>query len=527
MKALVISNVNMAPITAVLREITAEVPDYDDFMLQLVDGGSAAHREEFDIIISHIDGDVFLSGGCDPGEYTDAVRSFCERNPRKLVLVNTFCLKPETPTTYSNLWADSQSPLGLEHQANQLLVELAHSQQNVMLLDMGLLYRRFGHESLTSPTFWYLGRIRYTQRMMKELARHMEQLLRGYLNQARKVLVLDADNTLWGGVIGEDGLSGIELSEDGKGKVYRDFQERVKFLHRMGVLLALNSRNNLAEVEEAFGHPMMVLSLEEFSAVEVNWEDKDENMRCIAQKLGVGLDSMVFIDDSARDRAWVSSRLEEIAVPEFPSEVENLPDWFLRDVAYPYFPRYRLTDEDLARPAQYAVRSRRDQARRELGRDEFIKGLDIKLNFALDPAQSIERASQLTQKTNQFNVTTRRYSVPETQAMVEDPLCCVLLVDYEDRFGKEGIIGLAIVNLDEGEIDSLLLSCRVIGRDVENVLLREAEAAIRQAGRKRARASFIPTAKNAPASQLFPMNGYKLVSEDPEGRKLFEKDLEA
>jgi FkbH-like protein len=527
MKALVISNINMAPITSVFREMQAEVSGYDDYMLQLLDPGSSAHEDEFDVVISHLDGDVFFSGQRDPQEYRSAVGGFCERNPRKLVLINTFCLKSETPITYSNLWSGTEPTLVLEGRANELFVELARSHENVLLLDMGLLYRRFGYDSLTSAAFWYLGRIKYTHLMMRELARHIEQLLTGYLNRSRKVLVLDLDDTLWGGVIGEEGASGVELSEDGRGKIYRDFQGLVKALHSSGVLLAINSKNNLSEVEEVFRtHPMMVLSLEDFSAIEVNWNEKDQNMRRIAERLGVGLESMVFIDDSPTERAWVESQIEEIVVPAFPVKIEDLPTWFLRDVAYRYFPRYRLTAEDRARPAQYAARRQRDEASQGLSRHEFLKSLDVKLNFELDPALSIERASQLTQKTNQFNVTTKRYSVPEIRTLVESPSYRVILVDYEDRFGKEGTIGLVIVDLEKGEIDSLLMSCRVIGRDIENHLLRQAEAALRRSGRRMVSGSFIPTKRNAPASELFQKNGYRLVSEDRDGKKYFQKELD-
>ena len=214
-QALIISNVNMAPLAPLLEDWTVAVSEYDDYMLQLIDPESQASHSENGLILALLDGELFFAAGRDLEEYVAALRGFCARHPKKRVLVNSFCLPAETIATYSAARSAEAAPQSLEARANLLLQDVAAEYENVLLLDMGLLYRRFGYQALTSASFWYLGRIRYTQLMMRELARHVGQLLGASAGRARKVLVLDLDGTLWGGVIGEDGLEGIEISEDG------------------------------------------------------------------------------------------------------------------------------------------------------------------------------------------------------------------------------------------------------------------------------------------------------------------------
>ncbi|MFQ5513645.1 MAG: HAD-IIIC family phosphatase [Myxococcota bacterium] len=526
MKALILSNVNVAPLPRLFEELEAEVCGYDDVMLQLLDPTSEAHTDRFEIVIAHVDGEIFLGLGRDPDEYLEALRGFCERSPRKLVVVSSFCTAPETVATYAALWREPGSKRAEEARANTRLVDLAHGLDNLLVLDLELLYRRFGYAALSSSSFWYLGRVPYTQKMLRELARQIEQLVRAYQGRTRKALVLDLDGTLWGGVLGEDGVDGIELSEDGRGKVYRDFQQQIKKLRERGVLLALCSKNDPDEVEVVLReHPMMVLRSADFTARRVGWGDKPESIREIADELGLGLESLVFIDDSAAERGWVSGQLPELAVPEFPSRAEELPGWFLREVVYPLFPVYRLTAEDRARPERYVARRQRREAGRSLSRGEFLESLKIRIRFDLDPAKHLERAAQLTQRTNQFNTTSHRYTRAELRTILDDPSWSVVLVEYEDRFGKEGLIGLAIVQLETGEIDSFLLSCRVIGRGVETRLLEEVERRLRGAQSRVARGRIVPTARNVPVRDLYARHGYRLEREEAGGTRVFRKEL--
>jgi len=527
MRALLLGNVNLAPIAGEFRELEVELGGYDDWLPQLLAPGSAAHSAEIEVVVVHLDGDEFFGRGGDVEELIAAAGAFRERNPSKLLVLNSFCTSPEDPATYAAP-GEPGSRLSLERAANAKLLAFAKQHPGVLLLDLELLYRRFGADALVSDAFWYLGRVRYTKRMLRELARHLELLLRGALDRGRKLLVLDLDGTLWGGVLGEDGASGIALSEDGKGKVFRDLQKSLKALREAGVLLAIASKNNPDEVEAVFReHPMMVLSLADFAAVRVGWGAKDESLREIAAELSLGLDALVFLDDSPAERELVRRALPEVAVPEPPGRIEALPRWLLREVVYPFFPRWRTTAEDRARPAHYQARRERESAQSSLTHAGFLESLAIRIDFSLDPREHVERASQMTQRTNQFNVTTRRYTVPELRAIIGNSSHRTLLLSYEDRFGKEGIVGLAIVALETAEIDTLLLSCRVIGRGIEVALVAAAEAAARAHGVRRLSARFVPTGRNAPAADVFERCGYALVRSDADGTRHYAKELGA
>ncbi len=526
MRVLLLGNVNMAPLVDALSELDAELGGFDDALLQLLDPASRAHAADVNAVVVHLDGDEFLGRGHAASELVKAVESFVERNPGKLVVLNTFSVSPEEPSSYAVALAEKSSRLAQAREANARLRELARRRPAALLLDLELLYWRFGADSLVSDTFFYLGRIRYTNRMFRELARHIEQLLRGALDRGRKVLALDADGILWRGVIGEDGVGGIGLSEEGAGKAHRDFQALVRDLGNTGVLLVLLSKNEASDVESAFlEHPMMVLSLDDFAASRIDWEPKEANLRAVAGQLGLGLDSFVFLDDSPVEREWMRRALPEVAVPEVPARIEELPRWFLREVVYPFFPRTRLTAEDRERKSRYRARGQREQTRRTLSPDSFLASLDIRLDLELDPRRHLTRASQLSQRTNQFNLTGRRWNVAEMQALLDGPDHEVFLLDYSDRFGREGIVGLLVVDLAAGEIENLLLSCRVIGRGVERTLVECAEAAVRRRGGREVHGCFVPSGRNAPAADLFERCGFVAVGTDPDGTRRWRKEL--
>jgi FkbH-like protein len=359
------------------------------------------------------------------------------------------------------------------------------------------------------------------------LARHYGQLLDGVLSRTKKLLVVDLDNTLWGGVIGEEGIDGIQLGEDGVGKCYRDFQRAIAGLKRQGVLLAINSKNNLQDVQDAFErHPMMVLALDDFICKRINWSNKATNMAEIAAELNLGLDSFVFIDDNAVERQLVKENLPEVNVPDFPERPVQLRRWFVDSVVYSHFPRYRLTAEDQRKTEQYQANVGRQKLQESLDLQGFVEGLGITVRFYTDTLEHVDRATQLTQKTNQFNTTTRRYSPAQMRSFMESSSKGVVLLEYEDKFGKEGIVGLSLLDLDKGEVDSFLLSCRIIGRGVESRFLDEIERQMRETGHRAVTARFISTAKNQPASTLFEDHGYELCKKESNGTKLFKKELD-
>jgi FkbH-like protein len=262
---------------------------------------------------------------------------------------------------------------------------------------------------------------------------------------------LDLDNTLWGGIIGEDGIEGIKLSEDGIGKVYRDFQFLIKGLKDIGIPLGIVSKNNINDAKEVFEkHPMMVLKFEDFIIKKINWNNKVDNIKEIAKELNLGVDSFVFIDDNPVERDIVRQYLPEVVVPDFPEkEITELPEWFINEIIYNYFARTTLTEEDKEKTEQYKSNLERKKLMKKLNIDDFIDSLKIKLNFYVNDKRFIERTAQQTQKTNQFNLTTRRYTVMDIEKFINSEEYIVFNLEYEDKFGNEGIIGTAIVKLEE------------------------------------------------------------------------------
>ena len=278
--------------------------------------------------------------------------------------------------------------------------------------------------------------------MFGSLARLLQQALDAFVGRARKVLILDLDNTLWGGVVGESGPLGIDLSEDGTGRCYRDFQRTVKALQGTGVLLAISSKNNPADLEEVFErNPMMILRREDFACIRANWETKPQNLVEIAESLNLGLDSFVFLDDNPIEREMVKAALPMVAVPDFPEHLEQLPGWFLREIVPAWFGKYILTNEDNGKTRQYRANEERRQLSRSLDFDEFLRDLQIECGMRVDPVEQTARIAQLTQKTNQFNLTSRRYQITDIEHFLGSSSHAVLLLDYRDRFGDEGSVG--------------------------------------------------------------------------------------
>jgi len=288
----------------------------------------------------------------------------------------------------------------------------------------------------------------------------------------KKCIVLDLDNTLWGGIVGEDGQDNLLLSVDGPGAAYVAFQQALKDLYDRGIILAINSRNNFDEAMNVIkNHPDMILKENYFVATRINWQDKATNLLELSQEINIGLDSMVFLDDDATNRSVVKSILPEVEVPELPANPEEYAK-FLIDL--PFFPSSVLTDEDKMRGNMYVTeRLRQTSARSFENIDEFLKSLNLELQIFIDDDKAISRLSQLTEKTNQFNINKHPLTEDELFELIRSPGHRVIHGRLVDRFGDYGIVILAILFETEKylHIDQLLMSCRVIGKGVEEAFL--------------------------------------------------------
>jgi len=532
MKTLLLSNINMQPLVGLLKPSEVVCGEYNSLLMDLVDPASRASSDEFDRVLCLFDTDALMGDGAfgeDVPDHCarliDAIQGFCARNPGKIVLTHTFCASSDRWLNFADV-LNPQSIRAREAALNEQLIAVARKTANLLLIDLDIIMRRHGEAALVSPTFWYAGRIRYTRQMFRTLATTIAQAFDAYANRAKKVLVLDLDNTLWGGIVGELGPIDIALSEEGPGRCFRDFQRALKALTRTGVLLVICSKNNPEDVDEVFErNKMMVLGRDDFAAMRVNWQPKPENMVDVANTLDLGIDSFVFIDDNPVERALVAQTLPEVAVPDFPAKIEDLPTWFAREIVPRYFGKYTISAEDRNKTAQYQANEVRRTLSSTLDLDTFLAELEIECTLYVNSPEQISRAAQMTQKTNQFNLTTRRYEVPDIKRFVESEDHAVILLDYKDRFGSEGIVGLAIVDLKAGKIDTFLMSCRVIGRKVEDRILDKAAELLKARGFSKMIGEFIPTRKNALVASFYDKQGFTPSQELPDGTRLYERVL--
>ena len=419
-------------------------------------------------------------------------------------------------TSYFGVF-DSQTNEGqsaLVQQFNRELAAELASRRSAFVWDFERFVQAYGYERLHDPKMWYVSRNPYKQAAYPAIGEDLARCALSVLGRVKKCIVVDLDNTLWGGVAGEDGIDGVALGRTYPGNCFRDFQSALLKLYHRGILLAINSKNNEHDALQIIDtHPDMVLRREHFAAMRINWQDKATNLREIARELNIGIDSCIFLDDNAVECDLVRRECPECEVVHLPDKPYLLPDLVAR---LPGVENVRLTTEDRRKGEMYRERAARQaQAGGYTNIDEFLRSLDIEVEVQPAASFSIPRIAQLTQKTNQLNVTTRRYTEAQIQTFADDPAFAVYSVAAKDRFGSEGIIGVFILHFRDAScrIDTLLLSCRVIGRGIEQYMVATILDVCRDRGAETLVGEFLPTAKNQPAADLYSRLGFVKTSE--------------
>jgi FkbH-like protein len=404
--------------------------------------------------------------------------------------------------------------------------ELGSLSPRITLVDWDWHTRRDGTRGYEDARLWYLARMRLSPLGLAILADLLATHMSAQGGQTRKVIAVDLDDTLWGGIVGEDGLTGVVCGHEGQGLAFQDFQRELLALRDTGVVLVIASKNNPEDAHEVLErHPDMVLRPEHFATERINWEDKASNLVAMAQELDLGIDSFVLLDDNPVERDFVRRALPEVAVPELPADPVLRPA-FLREL--PLFRRLSLTAADRERPGSYRAHVARKQTRTVgLSLADYIASLEQ--TIAVEPVDSgsLARAAQLCQRTNQFNLTTRRYSVAELELLLSDENAELFTVAVSDRFGDSGITGLVILRFATAQsaaIDTLLLSCRVLGRGIEQTLLEFAAARARARGRRSLQGAYVPTAKNGQVAEFYPRAGFTATDKE---QGVFALDLSA
>ncbi len=396
-------------------------------------------------------------------------------------------------------------------QLNQRLAALCRTISDCVFFDVDHLAARTGRANWCDARMFLASRLPVASSSFATYAHGLVRSFSALFRAPRKVLCTDLDNTLWGGVLGEEGPEGIATGSTFPGNCYLEYQKYLKQLSSRGILLAIVSKNNDADVREAFQLRAadLGLSLDNFVATKISWNEKATSIRELAEELSLGLDSFVFVDDNPVECEAIRQQLPEVAVLTAPVE----EPWKLVGLlsSQPFFDAAVVTDDDVNRLNEYKAQAQRAELASSAGdRDEFLASLDIVCTFLSALDAPLARSVQLLAKTNQFNLTTRRHSAAEVEEYASTPGGQAVAIRVRDRFGDAGVVGLALART-EGEsciIDSLLLSCRVIGRGIETALLAHIAEGALMAGAKRLIGEFIATKKNAPCADFYPSHGF-------------------
>ena len=385
---------------------------------------------------------------------------------------------------------------------------------SVYVLPVKETVTEIGRSNFYSPKMWYVGSMPYSMKGLAALSDLITRYTGVTKGAKKKCLAVDLDNTLWGGVIGEDGVSGIQLSGHKEGARFKDTQRILKKMKDQGVMLAILSKNNREDVEPVYSHPDMILQHEDFVAEVINWEPKCVNIRQLAKDLNIGLDAFVFLDDNPAEREQMKAECPEVTVIDFPKDTALLPavvaqaydDWFLS---------LEVTGEDTKKTAMYrAETQRKAEMNASASVEDFLKKLEMTMRIHRMTGEEEKRVVQLVNKTNQFNVTTKRYAEEEIHRFAEDDQSDVVTVHMSDKYGDQGLVSVLILKYsgEEAEIDTFLMSCRVMGRGAETEILARIKPTLETRNIRSLRAAYIRTAKNAPVKDLYEKLGFETLT---------------
>lgn len=397
-----------------------------------------------------------------------------------------------------------------------------------LLLDAAGIAENVGLAEWHDPTAWHTARLPFAQTFVPLYADHVARLLAAAKGLSRRCLILDLDNTLWSGVIGDDGLEGIVIGQGSPvGEAYLATQSVALALKERGIVLAVSSKNEDKTARTPFQkHPDMLMHEDDIAVFQANWQDKASNIKAIAESLSLGLQSMVLVDDNPAEREQVRQTLPEVAVPELPDD----PSLHARTLlASGYFEAILFSDEDRARTSFYQSNSARAVLLNHTGDlDSFLRSLEMTITFSPFDSIGRERIHQLISKSNQFNLTTRRYSLSEITMLEIDPHAWTLQVRLADRFGDNGMISVIICrkNGELWNIDTWLMSCRVLGRGVERAILQELAHAAKKFGVTRLRGTYIPSERNGMVKDHYAKLGFTQVELNDHGTTTWDMSID-
>jgi FkbH-like protein len=512
--------------------------DYGQAMQMALDPESLINTARCDAVLVALDARG-LPLGPSPGDAetaratVDAALGQLNTIRRGLSQNGAVCILQTVPRPVESLFGSFDSALPgtsrrLVDDLNRALAENVLGSQD-LLLDVAHLAETVGLSRWHDPKLWNLAKLPFASDFLPLYAEHVCRLIAALRGKSKKCLILDLDNTLWGGVIGDDGLEGILLGQgDATGEAHLEVQRTALALRQRGVVLAVSSKNTDEIARQPFAkHPEMLLREEHIAVFQANWQDKASNIRAIAEELKLGLDSMVFLDDNPVERELVRTLAPEVAVPELPSD----PALYARTLlAAGYFESIGFSDEDKQRAELYRDNARRVALEKQTGDvDGYLASLDMRLTLQPFDDTGRARIAQLINKSNQFNLTTRRYTEADVARLQRDPDAFTLQVRLADTFGDNGMISVLICRRadDVWDIDTWLMSCRVLGRRVEQAVLAELVEQARMRGVRKLMGSYLPTEKNQLVENHYEKLGFALLERIEGGGTRWQLDVDA
>ncbi len=503
-------------------------PGFNQFRQEILDPDSSLYAFNPDILILSVEGAhlcplLYQHSSVKNSDLLEdtikevhqLITTFRERSTSAIIVQNL------SPQIYPGLGVGDSNSLystrQLVHQINHQLTQLASENRGIYILDYDALVAKYGGLNWRDERMNFYAQVPINKNVFILLAKEFAKIVRILFGGAKKCLVVDLDNTLWGGILGEDGPDNIQIGPVYPGNAFKAFQEALLSLKSRGVILAIASKNNLSDVKEAFTtNTHMALKLDDFSDKQIHWQEKSLSLMEIATNLNIGLEHMVFVDDNPVECEQIKQSLPMVEVINFPKQPENYAACLFEEG---FFDTLQESREDMQRASLYKQRSDAEAFRKQASNmKDFYRGLQMEIQFAKVDDKSVTRTAQLTQKTNQFNATTQRYSEANLEVMMADDNWCLYNLSVKDKFGDNGIVGVLFAQIKDDIfiIDTFLLSCRVIGRTVERAMLAFlcTQARLNRLSFLVGKIHFTP--KNMPVRDVYKDFGFEEIHSTPE-----------
>lgn len=521
-KIALLSNITVDLIVAKLRrKYDFYTPEgFDTWVQDVINPESELYREKLDAVVVLLDGTEAKSwkaveeGYERLGLWKQAISGLVEKFSTIPLFISTIDIRVNRIKSLS----ERKYSLELENDWYQFLQEQVEKLNNVYVFDLADLIADFGRKQFYSNKLWYMSSMPYSRDGLAIVSNEIDRVLSTAFESRKKIIALDLDNTLWGGVIGEDGINGIELSDHKEGQRYYDFQRQILEMKNRGIVLGIVSKNNEEDAEKAIQeHPSMLLRDNDFVSRKINWDNKAQNLKSMGKELNLTEGGFIFIDDNPVERETVKGECPEILVPDFPEDTTELLS-FAEEIWFNNCRPLRVLGEDLEKTKMYQNEAKRKyEQETSLNLDDYIKKLEMVVDIHRMQPEEKDRTVQLIGKTNQFNLTTKRYTSAEIDAIEADDNNVIYVVHSSDKYGDNGLISVIILNKIEEQIviDSFLMSCRVMGRKLENVIINELASYYK----KTFKSAYIETTKNAPVKELYERLGFELLSDDGNQKK--------